>query len=277
MCYPESNPSIPESWEQREMKLMSMIDASSQNQMLQAWLMSPDNLSALSDGIRMKQFKVPGAVSITKQKCELERLLRAAPQDNPKLLQMKQALQAAQEGMQSAQALGQPIPPQAAAMVQQLTKASQSVPPLISTVPVAQDDSENHVVEASQIFDWANGPEGQKFKWGSPKQKAGFANALLHRTEHLAVAKRLAAENAPPPPVKPPSFSGAIDKMPSPVASQILSKAGIEAPPQLFDQHTQDMLQEKIAAKSIPAALADKGEKPQPPPGQQQQQPEQQV
>ena len=273
LCYPESNPSIPESWEQREMKLLNMIDASSQNPMLQAWLMSPDNISALADGIRMKQFKVPGAVSVTKQKCELELLLRSGPQDNPKVLQGKQALAQATQGMQQSQLAGQPVPPQAGAMVAQVTQMLQSLPPMVSSVPVAQDDSENHVVEAAFLFDWGNGPEGQKFKYGTPQQKAGYANAMLHRTEHMAVAKKLAAQNAPPPPVKPASFSGAIDKLPPEVSSQILAKSGIKAPPQAFAQHTKDMLQEKIYAKTIPDVLTnDGGNKPTPQPGQEQQQ-----
>ena len=276
LCYPESNPSIPESWEQREMKLLNMIDASSQNPMLQAWLMSPDNISALADGIRMKQFKVPGAVSVTKQKCELELLLRSGPQDNPAVLQGKQALAQAMQGMQLAQATGQPVPPQAQSMVAQVTQTLKSLPPMVSSVPVAQDDSENHIVEASWLFDWGNGPVGQKLKYGTPQQKAGYANAMLHRTEHLAVAKKLAAQNAPPPPVKPASFSGAIDKLPPEVSSQILAKSGIQAPPQAFAQHTKDMLQEKIYAKTIPDVLTnDGGNKPTPQPGQDQQQPRQ--
>jgi hypothetical protein len=129
------------------------------------------------------------------------------------------------------------------------------------------------VVEASYLFDWLNGPEGQKFRFGTPQQKAAFANVGLHRTEHLAVAKKLAAQNAPPPPVKPASFSGAIDKLPPEVSSQILAKSGIKAPPQAFAQHTQDMLQEKIYAKTIPDVLTnDGGNKPTPQPGQEQQQ-----
>ena len=258
LCYPESNPSIPESWEQREMKLMSMIDASSQNPTLQAWLMSPDNLSALADGIRMKEFRVPGAVSITKQKCELELLLRSTPQDNPKVLQATQALEQAKQGMQEGATSGEQIPPQAGAMVQQLEQAIKSLPPLVSSVPVAQDDSENHIVEAAFLFDWGNGLEGQKLKYGTTQQKAGFANAMLHRSEHMAVAKKLAAENAPPPAQKPPSESISIpvDKMPPEVAVQALAKASIQATPDMFNQHAASQLNEKVSAKAIPHALA---------------------
>ena len=260
LCYPESNPSIPESWEQREAKLMSMIDASSQNPALQSWLMSPDNLSALSDGIRMKEFKVPGAVSLTKQKCEFELLLRAAPVDNPKVLQAKDALEQSTQGMAAHQAAGEPIPPQAPAMLQQLQQLIQGMPPLVSSLPVAEDESENHIVEAAACFDWLNGVEGQKFKAGTLKQKAAFANVKLHWQEHVTQAKRIAAANAPPPAQKPPSESISIDpsKMPPPVAVQALAKAGIQATPDMFVQHQQTELNNKVAAKAVPHALEQK-------------------
>lgn len=257
LCYPESNPSIPESWEQREAKLMGMIDASSQNPPLQAWLMSPDNLSALSDAVRMKEFKVPGAVSLTKQKCEMELLLRGAPVDNPKLLQAKQVYDEAVQGMSAHQAKGEPIPSQGPVMVQQLQQMMQSIPPMVSSVPVAEDESENHVVEGAFLFDWMNGMEGQKFKRGTPKQKAAFENAKLHWQEHMTMAKKIAAANAPPPPVKPPSESISIpvDKMPGPVASQLLAKVNVQATPDMFAQHTATQLNDKVAAKAIPHAL----------------------
>jgi hypothetical protein len=257
LCYPEANPSIPESWEQRESKLMSMIDASAQNPALQAWLMSPDNLSALSDGIRMKQFKVPGAVSQTKQRCEFESLLRAAPVDNPKLLQIKQTVEEAQQGMVVHQNAGEPIPPQAPMMLQQLNQLMQTMPPLVSSVPVAEDESENHVIEAAACFEWLNGTEGMKFKYGVEKQKAAFENLKLHWSEHVAMAKKIAIANAPPPAQKPPSESISIpvDKMPGPVAAQALAKAGIQATPDMFIQHQKTQLNEKVAAKSIPHAL----------------------
>lgn len=257
LCYPEANPSIPESWEQREAKLMSMIDASSTNQALQAWLMSPDNLSALSDGIRMKQFKVPGAVSLTKQKCEMELLLRSGPIDNPKLLQAKQAMDEATKGLAGHISSGQEVPPQAPQMMQQLEQLTNSLPPLVSSVPVAEDESENHVVEAAFLFDWMNGVEGQKFKMGTPKQQASYENSKLHWQAHMAMAKKIAAANAPPPPQKPPaeSISIPVDKMPGPVAIQALAKAGIEATPDMFDQHAAKQLNEKVAAKAIPHAL----------------------
>jgi hypothetical protein len=257
LCYAESNPAFPESWQQREAKLMSMIDSSAQNPALAQWLMSPENLPALADGIRMKRFKVPGASSITKQKAEFEILLRGAPQDNPQTLNATAALEKAKEGMMQAQQSGQEVPPQASAMVQQLEQAVKTLPQKISSLPVAQDESELHVVEAAQCFEWMNSNEGQKFRFGSPKQKAAYENVHLHWQEHIAMAKKIAAANAPPPPQKPPSESISIpvDKLPPEISVQALAKAGINATPEMFAQHAAAQLNEKVSAKAIPHAL----------------------
>ena len=256
-CYAESNPAFPESWQQREAKLMTMIDASAQNPTLAQWLMSPQNLPALADGIRMKDFKVPGASSIQKQKAEMELLIRGMPQDNPQLLQMSQALEQAKEGMTAAQAQGQPVPPQAAQMLQTAEQGMKNLPPKVSSLPVAQDESELHVVEAAQCMEWLNSSEGQKFRFGNPKQKAAFENVHLHWAEHVAQAKKIAAANAPPPVQKPPSesISVPLDKMPAEVSAQALSRMGINATPEMFAQHLSTQLNDKVAAKTIPDAL----------------------
>jgi hypothetical protein len=255
LCYAESNPAFPESWAQREAKLMQMIDGSSNNPAIAQWLFSPANLPALADGIRMKDFKVPGASSVTKQKGEFEVLLRSGPVDNPELMKMQQVVEEATEGMAQATTTGQPVPPEAPAMLQQITQHMQTLPPQISTIPVAQDESELHAVEADQCFQWMNSSEGQKFKNGTPQQRAGYENVHLHWKEHVAMAKQIAAANAPPD--KPPSesLSAAIDKLPTSVAIQALQKMGIKATADDFAEHQKDQLQLKVAGKAIPDAL----------------------
>lgn len=268
LCFPESNPAFPESWNQREAKLMKMVDASSQNQALSAWIFSPANLPVLQDGIRLKTFKVPGASSITKQKAEFEILLRSGPMPNPKVLQIQQTLEQAAEQMQQQQLTMQPIDPQELAMVQQLTQMQKSLPPLISTVPVAPDESELHTVEAAQCLDWMNGSEGQKFKYGTPQQRASYQNVHLHWNEHNTMAKQIAAANAPPMD-KPPSESLSVDvsKMPPNVAIQALAKMKISATPADFAQHASEQLNQAIQKKAIPDALKGGKEAPKPPVG----------
>lgn len=275
LCYAESNPAFPESWAQREAKLMQMIDASTQNQAIQGWLFSPANLPILADGVRMKAFKVPGASSVTKQKSEFEILLRSGPMPNPQLAKLQQALDQATQGMAAhvQQSQDPNTPPEQATQLQQelqsavpmMNQLEQTIQqleqstPLVSTVPVAQDESELHAIEADACFQWMNSSEGQKFKHGNEKQKAAFENVHLHWTEHTTMAKQIAAANAPPD--KPPSesLSAAIDKLPSNVAIQALAKMGIKATPDDFGQHQKEQLQLKVAGKAIPEAIKQDG------------------
>jgi hypothetical protein len=255
LCYAESNPAFPESWQQKETKMMQMIETSTTNTAVAQWLFNPSNLPEIASAIRMKNFIVPGATSATKQKSEFENLLRSEPQPNPQLAQLQETMVQSQQGMQQAEAAGQPVPPQAAAMVQQLQQAIQAAPQLVSTIPVAQDESENHAVEANECFEWMNSTEGQKFKNGTPEQKAAYENVHLHWSEHVAMAKKIAAQNQPPP--KPPNESLSVDvsKMPPEVAVQALARANIQATPEMFAQQAEAALNHKVAGKAIPEAL----------------------
>ena len=262
LCYAESNPAFPESWQQKESKIMDLVNKSSANPALAQWIFSPSNLAETASALRMKNYKVAGASSVTKQQSEFEVLLRQGPMPNPQLIQMQQGLAKIKGEMQEHAQGGGQVPPEAMAMVQQVQQASQALPPMVSTLPVAQDESENHFVEANTAFDWLNSTEGQKFRFGTPKQQAGFANVHLHWSEHVKMAKQIAAMNQPPQ--KPPSESISIDvsKMPPPVAVAALGKAGIPATPQMFEQQAETALNHKVAGKAIPEALK------QPLPGQ---------
>lgn len=255
LCYAESNPAFPESWQQKETKIMGLVDKSAANQALAQWIFSPSNLAETASALRMKNYKVAGASSVTKQQSEFELLLRNSPMPNPQLIKMQAVQEKATQGMQAAQAAGQPVPPEAAGMMQQVQKSMQSLPPNVSTIPVAQDESENHAVEANEAFEWMNSTEGQKFKNGTEKQRAGYENVHLHFLEHLAMAKKLAAANKPPD--KPPSESISVDvsKMPPEVAAQALAKMGIQSTPATFQQQADQQLNHKVAAKAIPHAL----------------------
>lgn len=256
-CYAESNPAFPETSEQKEVKIMGLIDKAnlSPGSPLAQWVFSPSNLAETATALRMKNYKVAGATSVTKQRSEFEMLLRQGPMPNPQLVQMQEGAKQAAEGMANAQQQGQEIPPQAGAMVQQLQQAMQAMPPQVSTVPVMQDESENHVVEANEAYEWLNSTEGQKFKSGTSKQRAGWENVHLHWAEHVAMAKKIAAANKPPE--KPPSESISVDvsKMPPEVAAQALAKMGIQSTPDTFKQQADQQLNHKVAAKAIPHAL----------------------
>jgi hypothetical protein len=255
-CYTESDTAFPESWAQREQKLMIMVDASSTNPKLQEFLFSPANLEPLADALRMKDFKVPGASSVAKQKMEMEILLRGAPTDNPQVAKLTKTVEQVTVGMQQqAQQTGQPVSLEAQQKLQMLQQQAQKLPPQVSTVTVAQDDSENHIAEAGWCFEWLNSTEGVKFHNGTPKQQAAFDNVKLHRSEHMAVAKMLAAQNAPPEKGPSESLSAAVDKLPPGPAIQALKKMGINATAQDFAQHAAEQVDQAVQKKAIPEAL----------------------
>jgi len=257
LCYPESDPSFPESSAQREAKLKDLVSVAANIPQLAAWLFSPGNLPTLQAGIRMKGFKVEGAASINKQKSEFEILLRSGPMQNPKVLKIQSILDEAATDMQGKQAQGLPPDPKELAAVMQMQQLQKQLPPLVSTIPVAQDESENHAIEAAACLLWMNSSEGQKFHWGTPQQRAAFENVHLHWQEHAAMAKQIAAANAPPQ--KPPSESLSVDvsKMPADIAVQALAKMGIKATPDMFAQHEATQLDTAIKKKAIPEALKE--------------------
>jgi hypothetical protein len=257
LCYPESNPSIPETEEQKSLKITNMIEKAitAPGTPFAAWVFSPSNLAETASALRMKNYKVQGASSVTKQRCEFEKLLRGEPMPNPQVSQMQSSVEALGGKLQLAQQSGLQVPPEATQMLQQVQQQMQSLPQLVSTIPVAQDESENHVVEANECFEWLNSTEGQKFKFGTPTQQAGFENIHLHWTEHVTMLKKIAAQNQPPQ--KPPSESISVDpsKMPPNVAVQALAKLGIQSTPADFSQHADTQLNHAVAKKAIPEAL----------------------
>ena len=263
LCYAESNPAFPESWQQKEFKIMGMIDKAASNPLLNAYLMSPSNAPEILSALRIKGITIPGASSVLKQKSEFELLLRQGPMPNPQATLMQADLEKAQMAGQQVAAAGQPVPPQLAQTVQQMQGAMQKLPPSVSTVPVAQDESENHAAEAQACFDWLNSTEGQKFKGGTEKQKLGYENVHLHFLEHAAQAKKIALANKQPD--KPPSESISVDvsKMPPEVAVQALAKMQIQSTPGMFQQQADQTLNHKVAAKAIPHALENPHQQPQ--------------
>src|ERR1035438_3857921 len=78
LCYAESNPSIPETEEQKAVKIMGLVDKAiaAPGTPFAQWIFSPANLEEVSSALRMRNFKVEGASSVTKQRCEFEKLLR---------------------------------------------------------------------------------------------------------------------------------------------------------------------------------------------------------
>jgi hypothetical protein len=264
LCYPESNPEFPESWSQRETRVMELVDAAlnSPSTEFAKIILDPKNLKAIKSAIRMPDFVIKGAATVEKTEAELELLLRSGPVPNPQKLQAQAALQQSQEGMQALGAKvqqGIPLAPeeqqqaqQGPQMLSQLQQMMQGLPDEIASIQAAQDESEDHETAMGVLFDWMNGANGRKFKYGRPEQQAAFQNVYLYWQDHKQVLAKLAAANAPPPPIKPPSISIAADKMPSDVQSQIVQAAGLQAPPSSFADHASQNMNRTLATKIIP-------------------------
>jgi hypothetical protein len=264
LCYPESNPEFPESWSQRETRVMEIVDAAlnSPSTEFAKIVLDPKNLKAIKSAVRMPDFIIKGAATVEKTEAELEILLRSGPVPNPQKVQAQQVLAEAQQGMLQlgAKAMsGMPLAPdeqqqmqQGPQMINQLSQQMSQMPDLVPTIRAVEDASEDHETAAAVLFDWMNGPNGRKFKYGKPEQQAAFENVHLLWQEHSEIDAKLKAANAPPPPIKPPSISIAADKMPADVQSQIVAAAGLNAPPSDFANHASQTMNRDIAKKIIP-------------------------
>jgi hypothetical protein len=268
LCYAEQNPEFPESWSQKESRIMSVVDKAlaSPDSQFSKLVLDPKNLKAIRSAIRLNDFTIKGSASVEKQEAEFEVLLRSGPQPNPAKAKIQQAIEQAQDGIKQhiAESLQtRQVPPpdvqqqvqQAPQMISMLQQQMQQMPDELSTVNVRGDGSEDDDVEAGICFDWMNSADGRKFENGSPEQKAAFANVHLHWKEHTDAAKKLAAAAAPPPPPPKVSFSAAVDKLPAPEAAAAVSAGGIPANPGDFQQHRVTEANTDISKKVIPDSI----------------------
>ena len=233
LCYPESV-EIPETLAEQEKRMMDMIEKSSEIPLLQQIVSDPRNLIPFKSIARFAGVTMPGVDAVEKQQGEFELLLKSGPIDNPMLLEMQQAMQTIEMQMMqdpNAQTDG------AQQQFQQAQQAVAQLPPKVSSVPVAQDSSENHEIEAAICWDMLNSENGRKLANGTPDEQLVFQNLKLHWQGHEEMKQKLTP--VPPLPVKA-SATVAIDKLPPNVQAQALQAMGVQAQPEDFEG--QDML-----------------------------------
>lgn len=252
VCYPEYDSAYPDDWRDRETRFTELVAGASTNPFYAELLKNVGNLRMIADNVRMAELHIPGEDSVKKQLIELDMLKSSGPVPNPDLLKAQQALQQAKEGAAADVNAGKPIPPEAPGMIAQLEQMAGSLPPLVSSVPVAKDASENHLVESETVWDWMNGEEGVKFKYGTAEQVQAFENCYLHWQEHDAMAKKLAP--APPAP-HPPSISFKGEDLPPDAQAQALKQAGITSTPDAQAQAKTTTTQHEIAKKVVPKTV----------------------
>ena len=165
---------------------------------------------------------VPGADAAEQQQGEFEILMKSGPLPNPQLQQITEQIMAAQNDPEA-------MTPDGQAMLGQLQTAAQGLPPMISTVPVAQDNSENHVIHAAITLGMLTSATGRKLKYGDEEQQAIFQNLKLHWQEHIEMVQKL----APPTPIETKvSFTGDITKLPPDAQSKAFQAVGLQVSPQ---------------------------------------------
>lgn len=219
LARPEANANFPETWSQKQFRLTQMLQDGN-NPVIAKILAHPMNMKLAKEAVAIEGFTVTEADAYDKQLGEFEELCHSAPLPNPAL---QQAQEQAQQLTQAAQA--DPTNQALAEAAQQAMQQAQSLPPMVSSVPI-DIDFDQHAAELQCCTDLLNGPDGRRMKNGTAKERAGYANIRLHALEHKAQIP------PPTPDIKPPHVSMNYRDLPPESAAKALVQAQIAAPPQ---------------------------------------------
>lgn len=233
LCYPESDTDFPESWAQRQSIFIEAVNNAPNNPFLQQLISVPSNSRLVKDGIGLSELVVPGAESTEKQQAELEVLKKTGPVPNPQIADLQDQIAQGKQ-VAAADAANGIQDPQVDAQLQSLTQAAQSLPPQVSTIPVMQDASEEHAVEASVCQQWLISPEGRTFKNGDENQRAAWENVHLHWQEHTTTLQRLNPPQAAPPKA---SLQIAFKDLPPQAQAAVAQEFGVQVDPSSFAQN----------------------------------------
>lgn len=245
----ETDTNFPESWSDREERVWQMIQQMPNNAFISTIMTQPANAKLVKDAARMGM-TIPGAESWEKQEGEFVLLLNGKPQPNPqviainlKVAALRKELEAGAADVKQRQLTAAPVDPNemaslqhGLALVQQLIQQSQQLPPLVSSIPVRGDGSEEDGIEEAACLQKMISPEGRRLANSkNPAEKLAFQNLHLHWSEHRAAKEKLAQQNQQP--VEPKaSITLAVDKLPPQEQALMLQKIGIPADPKNFEQ-----------------------------------------
>ena len=226
----------PQSWQDREAAWNKIMG--DQDPAMAPIKQDPQNLAALKQFVP-RGLVLPGVDAVEKQQGEFDILLKTAPQDNPQFIKIQTLVQQGTEAIQAAVVAGQQPDPQQVQALQQGQQMLQQTPPLISTVPVRADGSENDAVEALICLRMMNSAEGRRLASSKdPEDQQHFANLHLHWTEHQAAAQKLAAMNQQP--IQPrTSMTVAVDKLDPQAQTSALQKLGVATTPEAIQADGQ--------------------------------------
>lgn len=233
LCYPESM-EIPQTIAEQEAQMAELLENGKNVSLYQAITNDPRNLTVFAKFPSLADLEIPGLDAVEQQQGEFELLLESGPLDNPDMspeqVQLQQIISSSDPEAQTPE--GQAAIQQAQQTLQSLPNA---VPPKISSIPVAQDGSENHAIHAAITLGLMTSAEGRKLKYGDDSQKAIYQNLFLHWQEHVEMSQKLT-------PPKEIEIKGNVTIDPTKLPPEAQAKAwqaiGLEVSPQeLTDAH----------------------------------------
>lgn len=237
LCYPETL-AMPQTMAEQESQAAGLLENGKSVALYNAIASDPRNLTHFGQFPSLSGLTIPGLDAVEEQEGEFELLMQSGPVDNPQLFPLLQQIQLA-EGDPEAQT------PQGQAALQQLQQAGQGMPPKVSSVPVAQDGSQNHAIHSAITLGLMTSPEGRKLKNGTPEQQAVYANLKLHWQEH----EQMKAKLTPVPPIDAKfSVTAAIDKAPPSVQAQAWGALGVQAPPSDWED-SQELVPHEVTVE----------------------------
>lgn len=185
LCTPVTDQNFPESWTETSNTWKTLIAAAPSQPIIAENLQEPDNLVAMRDAIGLKDLVIKGADSRDLQLSEWAKM-----QENEGPVPDLAATQARDQQRQQAaqQAVNQLAPGQSAPELP-------GMPPVLSSSVPIDEDTDDHVVHALEMFRILNSPEGQKIKQQSPEI---WQDGKLHMLAHVAAAKNKGLMIPPP-------------------------------------------------------------------------------
>lgn len=249
---PETAGFIPESAAQREAKVRDLMEMAAQNPDVAEVVARTSNAREIVSALHVDDvITFDEADSEDKQLEEIEVLLHTEPLINPEWQTLQNEVESlgaihetgkavAAQMLQAGNVPDQNTIQQGAQLeqqVQQLQQQLQNTPQYLPSVPVAQDESEDHATEAATVFSWMQKSEGRAIRRKAAKEQPGgdlntspnwcmWTNVYLHWQGHMAMSKQF-SKNKPQAKI---SFTGKLS--PEQQAQLLLAAAGIQTSPQ---------------------------------------------
>lgn len=261
---PESIVSIPESGAQREAKITAILDFASVNPQAAQLISSPSNAREIIRGFHLDEVLTIDEADWEDGALEdIERLLDGVPLINPEWDQLQQQIDllTAQNEQAKAAVVQGTAPPDEATVQQgqqveqqleQLQQQLQNTPQYKPSVPVAEDESEDHQTIAATLFSWMGKTEGRGLRRKAeneipvPDQQTSpnwckWQNVYLFWQAHQKMAAQFAKPQAPPPRI---AITGKLS--PEQQAQVLQIGAGVSTSPQSL--HAPNEVEQEVRA-----------------------------